>query len=809
MIEDDELRDLFKVECEEHLLSLDAGLLRLEKNPEEKAVLEEVFREAHSLKGAARMLGVGDVEVIAHHLEDELGAAHHGKQALTTEAIDRFYGTLDALRQYVDEAVTGKPAGLDLADVLAALAGTAPVANKKVVSDKPSPAKKPVASKKAAVKKTAAAKEPTASKKPAVSKKAAVKKPSAAHKEPVATKEPEPESGQPELEAEIESPSPDSTPPDAQGTTADSGGGNLSNYRISTMRVDPRKLDELMTHSGELAVTKSRVARRISAVNDLIDFREEWLKDVSSKKSEAHGLQSHASSQTSEKATREYLSQLGVLLNSLKAGISEDNTRLDYVTDKLNDGICSIRMLPFSTVFNLFPRMVRDLAQQEGKKINLVIEGDDISADKRVLEGVKDPLMHIIRNAIDHGIETPGQRKKAGKSETGTIRLKASQTPNNVVVEVVDDGFGLDVEAIKRSALKRKLFRQDVLDAMTPDEIYKLVFSSGLSTSQMITDVSGRGVGLDVVQTSVEQLKGSIEIESDKGCTIRLRLPVTMATIKVLIAEEKGCSYAIPVEFVETSLWLSARQMFPVEGRKTMAFKEQAVSIVDLADVLELGDVGGLETDAEKEKPNQLRPCIVLNLGGERLGLLADKLLDERDIVLKAQCALLKRVRNVSGATILGSGEVCMVLSPGDLIKSVRKREMPMLSSLDSEVDDSKRTILLAEDSITTRTQEKRILESAGYDVVTAVDGLDAWEKLKSQAFDAVVTDVQMPNMDGLSLAEKIRKVKKYESMPVILVTMLASDEDRQRGMDAGADAYISKPSFDQRALIETLERLM
>ncbi|MEB3338938.1 MAG: response regulator, partial [Leptolyngbyaceae bacterium] len=321
-----------------------------------------------------------------------------------------------------------------------------------------------------------------------------------------------------------------------------------------------------------------------------------------------------------------------------------------------------------------------------------------------------------------------------------------------------------------------------------------------------VTEVSGRGVGLDVVRTNVERLKGIIQLESSPGmgCTFRVRVDTTLATTHVLIVEVNQIVYAIPVEFVQMTLLVAQQDLFAIEGSKTLLLNGQPISVAWLADLLELS----FTPDATVSEKKKL-PCIILQVGMERLGLIVDALLDEQNVVLKPQSRLLKRVRNVTGATILGTGEVCMILNPQDLVKSVRRRSglaAPQRSLVEVK---KKPTILLVEDSITIRTQEKRILEGAGYEVVTAVDGLDGFNKLKTRAFDAVVSDVQMPNLDGLALAAKIRQQREYNELPIILVTSLASDEDKRRGAEAGANAYITKGGFDQQVLLDTLRRLV
>ncbi|HEY9806740.1 MAG TPA: response regulator, partial [Candidatus Obscuribacterales bacterium] len=373
-----------------------------------------------------------------------------------------------------------------------------------------------------------------------------------------------------------------------------------------------------------------------------------------------------------------------------------------------------------------------------------------------------------------------------------------------------DDGRGLDVESIKQTALKREVVREADLAAMTPSQIQSLIFAPGFSTRNFVTEISGRGVGLDVVRTNVERLKGTIQVESQlgQGCTFRVQMGTTLATAHVLIVEVQGRAYAIPVEAVDTTLLVQPHEIFAIEGRETIILADQPVSIVALDDLLELkSSQSGRATQSGLN--SKLLPCIVLKIGSDRLGLLVDTLLDEQDVVLKPQSKLLKRVRNVSGATILGTGEVCMVLNPHDLIKSVRQRATTTAPKVFVEAQSAKQAILLVEDSITIRTQEKRILEGAGYEVVTAVDGLDGFNKLRTREFDAVVSDVQMPNLDGLGLAAKIRQHKEYSELPIILVTSLATDEDKRRGAEAGANAYITKGTFDQKVLLDTLRRLV
>lgn len=811
MIEDDELREVFKTASEEHLQNLDEGLLYLEKNPHDPAKLEELLREAHSLKGDAGMLGVKDVATLSHQIEHLLGGLKRQETTLTVDLVDRISYGIDAIRQLVYAAVTGEPCEINAFHSLAYLMGAKPETPTNAIS--------------------------------------AI---------PTVPPEPAPPAPEPAPPAEPTPPEPDETAilvtTVAEPMTAMTAvkTDRDSTYKIETIRVPTRNLDGLMTQTGELTVTKIRIAHRLNEIEDLVSLWEEWSRDAFVNRFVVHDLENNLNRHVSGQGTMgqlqnyyhrstERLEQLGTLINQLRNTFSEDIARLDIISDELEDGVRTLRLLPLSTIFNLFPRMVRDLARQQGKEIELVISGGETRADKRILEEMKDPLMHILRNAIDHGIETPEERKKLGKLAIAKIELRGYQTATHIVLEVCDDGRGLDIEKIKQTALKRGICQQEELLGMTAQQIHGLIFAPGFTTRTVVTEVSGRGVGMDVVRTNVERLKGIIQVESspDRGCLFRIQLGTTLATAHVLIVSVQGISYAIPVEFVQMTRLVQADEIFAIEGRETIVFEDQPISVAQLADLLEIrwtpAQFEPQSAVAKESKsrvyispsfmqrnPNSVTmdaasPCIILKVGEEKLGLFVDALIDEQDVVLKPQSQLLKRVRNVAGATILGTGEVCIILSPQDLIKSIRKQAGVISSPIarstlriqEQENSPVKPVILLVEDSIATRTQEKRILEAAGYEVVTAVDGLDGFNKLSTRSFDAVVSDIQMPNLDGLSLVTKIRQNQDYSELPIILVTSLASDKDKRKGAEVGANAYITKASFNQEVLIETLKRLV
>ena len=585
----------------------------------------------------------------------------------------------------------------------------------------------------------------------------------------------------------------------------------------SVIRVRSHKLDALLKLVGELTVVKTRIKRRLFEVEDLLVAWEQGGGDPGSQAERPVMTDVVLNEERADEAS------FGQRLQQLRQGVFEDEASLALVTEALEEGIRNLRLLPLSVLFGQFSRMVRDLARQQGKEVALILEGGETTADKRILDEMKSPLMHLIRNAMDHGLETAQTRLETGKSSTGHITLRASQTTTHVVLEVRDDGRGLDLEAIRRQAHKRGVMSAEMLAKLSPEQLYALTFQSGFSTSTMVTDVSGRGVGLDAVHAHVERLKGRIQLTSEPGhgCCFTIHLPVTLATTPVFIVSANGQPFAIPLDLVHSVRRISPKEIFSIEGSETFLLHDMPVSVVRLAHVLELPPA---------PHPPSPWPCIFFNMGAHMeahetrsswLGVLVDTLEDELEVVLKPHTGLLRRVRHVAGTTILGSGEVCMVLNPQDLLLSVRKRDTMASTMVDAGAprdarirgdrgeSERTKTVLLAEDSITTRTQEKRILQNAGYHVIAAVDGVDALNKLSLQPVDALVSDIQMPNLDGLALAQRVRQDPRYKELPIILVTSLSSEEDLRRGLEVGANAYITKPTFEQKDFLETLRRLV
>lgn len=846
MIQDDELRDLFRIESEEHLQKLDEGLLHLEKVPDDQERLDEVFREAHSMKGASRMLGVEGVEQLSHLLEDRLGQAKRGENQLDSETIDRIYLAVDAIRDLVEEAVTGKGGAVDVVAVSDVLTGRLPLPTGKSAAPATQPPASPPSG--AAAEPAVPLEEPENQSAPVAQtagpEPATAPVTSSADQEPapppVAAEASVPEPPPPQQSGALQTP-PTGTPaavastPAPGGQSAEAPAARSGDYRIETIRINTERLDALLNQAGELTVAAQRVGRRPDDIEEIVGFWEEWnrasvaqrrlLTDLEASVGRYSGSDSAAAGDTQNSAItdrlreyltdeRERLERLSGLLDKLKQESAEDATKLELIADRLEDDIRDARMLPLSTLFGLFPRTVRDLAREEGKEIEFIVEGGETRADKRIVEEMKDPLMHLLRNAVDHGLETPAEREGSGKARTARLILRGRQQGRNVAVEIQDDGRGLDPARITQVALDRGVITQEQAAQLSAEQAYELIFLPGFSTKSMITDVSGRGVGMDVVRTNVESLKGSIEVESTQGAgtTFRVLLPTALTTTRVLLVETAGQTFAVPTEFVEMTQMIDRDEIFAMEGRTTVKLGEDLVSIARLARLLEMPEKA--EVDAAGGERSRLAHSFVIRIGDKRLALLVDDLLDEQEIIFKPPGAILNGIRNVAGMTILESGAVCVVLNTRDLLDSEAERRVAGESRepRDAEREESGgQTILLAEDSITTRMQEKRILERAGFEVVVAVDGQEAYQKLTAHPgrIDAIVSDVEMPNMDGFTFTAKVRTHEEFRELPVVLVTTLSTEEHRRRGMEAGANAYITKSSFNQAILLDTLRRLL
>ena len=820
MIEDEELRLLYKTSSEEHLQKLESDLMILEKNPQDTEALEEFLREAHTLKGDSRMLGLDDIEMLVHHLEDCVEGIKAGEE-LTPELCDRLYQGIDAIERLSHHAVTGELVKVDTSSILAALMGNSVRAATESEADlfgdddffgaqsDPEYSEADLF----------ADDEPVTSFEADLfededdffgvqsdlkdSKADLVRDGSY-----IFAHQSDPEYSEADLFADDEpatSPSSD-TRTIAQAEPASATPAIERDYKIDTIRVEPQKLDILMTQASELAVTKLRISQQMAEIEQIMALWSGWNRNELTIVPEIEQAVEPELLQPLKQFlshTEQRIDTLGGLISNLKTRANEDITSLGIISDRLETGINGLRQLPLATVFNLYPRMVRDLARQQGKEIELVIEGGDTKADKRILEEIKDPLLHLIRNAIDHGIETPEERLAQGKSRTATLTLRGYQTGSSIGIEISDDGRGLNLDKIASTAIRRQVRTPAQIAAMSESEIQSLIFASGFSTRTEITELSGRGVGLDVVRANVERLKGAIEVTSvpGNGCKFQVRLNTSLATTKVLIVEINETLYALPLEFIQTMIALTPQDIYEIEGNSTITFEDQPLSVTQLASLLQL-------PSSDNSHKNYLS-CIVLQIGSDRFGIIVDGLVDRQDVVIKPQSKLLKRIPNIAGATILGNGSVCMILNPPDLLHSLRNGSWRSAAVAPVSESVTRNRLLLVEDSIIIRTQMQRLLKGAGYNVTIAENGLLGLQQVQDREFDIVLSDVEMPHMSGLEMTANIRQDNKYDRLPIVLITTLASPEDKRRGFDAGANAYLTKGDFDQKLLFETLDRLI
>jgi two-component system, chemotaxis family, sensor kinase CheA len=987
-IDDDELRGLYKTSAAEHIEAIESALIQLEKQPDNRQLLKDLLRSAHTLKGDSRMLGVEDVETLVHQIEECLMPLEKGQAIMTDQLCDRLYSGLDTIKKLAHTAITGTPNDVNMFYVLATLMGDASANPALAVSTSPSidsgidsgdlfdcdlvettdiqvgtsvdsesnnldldldldidesslaswvcesneeplfdtpvdlwvhegndsPVAMPIdhealsppvmsplqssffelASELFSSDSTLPLLDPNTSfndftlvpgtapspdifgeadgldclaflddddftlvpgnnnvldqldlfsdtlppdiefeaRLPGSGSDAAPLDSQLHTGNPASIDEDflfsafdstlipstddfvvmESPSSLPDLPVEtativpVQPPivpepiSPKLTPP-----------ARTDRKTTETIRVEAQQLDVLMGQSGEINVINQQINHRLLDLEAILEF---WAQ--------SHRDAQHLFGQTSSQSplhrqlhrNHQQWEQLGVLISKFKKSIDGDSSRLDLVTSALESGVKKLRLLPLTTIFNLFPRMVRDLAKDQSKEINFAIEGNDLLLDKRLLEEIKDPLMHILRNAIDHGIETPKERQQNGKLPAATLLIQVRQTGNQTTIEIADDGRGLDVKRIKATAIKRGLHSKAELDAMSVAHIQSLIFAPGFSTKSRVTELSGRGVGLDIVRTNVERIKGSVDVESlpDRGCTFRIVLSHAIGTSQVMIVDVRDQTYAIPVEYVDRMLLVNKAEIFALGNTTTTQINGKTITVAWLADLLALPPVAPTSAGEITRMSNSVA-CLLLQSGRQQLALLVDRIQDRQLISIEPPHPILKHLPHLAGSTILGTGEVCLVLNPLDLFTTAAGGKPLSATAVGTTAvpttPDLPPAILLVEDSLVIRTQMTRILKGAGYQVTVANDGLEGWEKLQAGQFDLVVSDVEMPRWGGLELTNQIRSHSEYQDLPVVLVTTLAAAVDRDRGFQAGANAYLTKGDFDQQLLLDTLTRLI
>jgi two-component system chemotaxis sensor kinase CheA len=583
-----------------------------------------------------------------------------------------------------------------------------------------------------------------------------------------------------------------------------------------TVRIPAERLDDLLARAGELLIARRRVEARAADVSELLGLVTQWhaewrrveralrplVEGEERARGTAPGTLATAVPRRLARALRhtaENLRRLEKGLEQLAAGAAADGRFLKQVLAPLSDAVHHARMLPFAEACEGLDRMARDLARAAGKEVELTVEGGAVELDRSVLEGLKDPLRHLVRNAVAHGAESPEARRAAGKPPRARVTVSATLRGAQVAVAVADDGRGLDLEALRAEA--RRLGLAEPADDR---ELTQLIFLPGLSTSRSVDDVSGRGIGLDVVKSHVEALHGTVEVRPGSGAGTRftLTVPLTLTTLRAVLVSAGGQTYALAGTNVQRVVRVGPEDLRQVAGRRMLSLGGAPLPVASLAAVL---GVGPPPAPAEGKLP-----ALVVAAGEKHVVLVVDGVLAEQEIVVKGLGARVRRLRHVSGATLLPSGQVALLLNAAGVARTALAAAGAALQpAAPAPAPPGKKRLLVVDDSVTTRTLVKTILEAAGYEVAAAPDGEAAWRLLQEQGADLVVSDVEMPLMDGFALTEALRASPRWRALPVILVTGRAREEDRARGLRAGADAYLVKSGFDQRALLETIARLL
>lgn len=745
---DPDLLSIFRDEVGEYLSTLNSTLLQLETSTVDTEAMRELNRVAHSMKGAARAVGLKVIETIAHYMEDVFDAALNDHLGLSPDVCDLLYDGLDLIQNAVDgaenDADTLAQVLARLEQVVAAGAAAAPVDD------------------------GAAAGPPPAD------------------------------------------PAPAPVSPALDTTTV------LIRTAEESIRVPVNKLDRLMAEVSELLVARMQSEERQQEVEDLRRVHGRWRREWQGVRGAyirlARRLQSDQDDLRDDLATlfkfletnQRRLQETNQGLTQLVQALRQDNLRLTTLADQLQDDIGGMRMVAFDTLLGGFQRIVRDLARDTGKQVHLDVSGAAVEIDKTVLDVLRDPLMHLLRNAVDHGIEAPDERERQGKPRGGRVLIDVEQRGSEILVRVGDDGRGIDPALVRQAAVRQHLLSRQEADLISDDEARSLIFHPGLTTAAEVTAISGRGIGMDVVRDRVESLRGRLSVQSalGSGTTISLSMPVSMTRIRCVLLRAGDETYAIPSTVISRMVTLPRAEVFTAESREMVVIDGQPMALARLADVLSL-------PVAARAGDGELVMALVLRAADRTVAFEVDDLVSERELVLKPLGPEIARARFVSGAALLGTGAVIVVLDANDLVRvatgtAITRRWLPDEAQPPAPAERRLR-VLVVDDSITTRTLEKNILETAGFDVTVAIDGVEGWLRLNEGDYDVVISDVEMPNMNGLDLTRQIRSSSHTRDIPIILLTSLARPEQQQAGLQAGADAYLIKSQFDQGELLRMI----
>ncbi|HTK01019.1 MAG TPA: hybrid sensor histidine kinase/response regulator [Bordetella sp.] len=730
-LRDASLLDLYKMEADAQVQVLDAGLLALEHDPQAAAHLAACMRAAHSLKGAARIVGLDGPVRVAHAMEDRLVDAQKGYAPLDAFAIDLLLRGTDLLRNM--------PTPDAEADIAAARIFVESLTLPRTAD--------------------AALPPPKATVTPARTA------------EPTATHQPE---------------------------TADE----------RALRVTARTLDELLGLSSETLVEANRLSPFAASLLPLKRMQDGLAKLLEALQHRTAGLAADDDMQTALAQARQQAAACQQLLGERMAQADQFGWRIGDLGQRLYDTALRCRMRPFGDAVANLPRMVRDLARTLGKQARLEIDGEVTRVDRDILEGLDAPLTHLLRNAVDHGIEPPAQRRAAGKREEGTITLRARHSAGMLLVEVGDDGRGIDVPRLREEIVARGLAARQTADALSETETLAFLFLPGFTTRAAVTEISGRGVGLDVVHDMARRLRGAVRVHqrTGEGTRFTLELPLSLSVARSLIVEIAGERYAFPLAYVARTLRLPHDAIEQLEGRQHFEHEGRQIGLVGASQVLQY---------AQRPPMGDVVPVVLLNdQQGRHYGVAVDRFIAEQTLVVQPLDPRLGKLQDIQAGAVMEDGSPVLILDVEDMLRSIEKQVASgTLQRVDADTaahaPKRRKRILVVDDSLTVRELERKLLANRGYDVTVAVDGMDGWNMARAQNFDLIVTDVDMPRMDGIELLTLVRKDPRLQSTHVMVVSYKDRPEDRQRGLDAGADYYLGKSSFHDDALLDAVEDLI
>ncbi|MFT2743074.1 chemotaxis histidine kinase/response regulator CheAY2 [Helicobacter pylori] len=785
-----EIMEDFLIEAFEMNEQLDQDLVELEHNPEDLDLLNRIFRVAHTIKGSSSFLNLNILTHLTHNMEDVLNRARKGEIKITPDIMDVVLRSIDLMKTLlvtirdtgsdtnngkeneIEEAVKQLQA-ITSQNLEGAKEGTKEAPQKENEKEVKKEAKKENIKENKENKAKAPTAENFASDNPLADEpdldyanmsaeeveaeiERLLNKRQEADKERRAQKKQEAKPKQ-EVAPKTETPKTEPKAPKIETKTkakADTEENKAPSIGVEqTVRVDVRRLDHLMNLIGELVLGKNRLIRIYGDVEERYDGEK-------------------------------FLEELNQVVSSISA-----------VTTDLQLAVMKTRMQPVGKVFNKFPRMVRDLSRELGKSIELIIEGEETELDKSIVEEIGDPLIHIIRNSCDHGIEPLEERRRLNKPETGKVQLSAYNEGNHIVIKISDDGKGLDPVMLKEKAIEKGVISERDAEGMSDREAFNLIFKPGFSTAKVVSNVSGRGVGMDVVKTNIEKLNGIIEIDSEVGVgtTQKLKIPLTLAIIQALLVGVQEEYYAIPLSSVLETVRISQDEIYTVDGKSVLRLRDEVLSLVRLSDIFKVDAI--LESNSDVY-------VVIIGLADQKIGVIVDYLIGQEEVVIKSLGYYLKNTRGIAGATVRGDGKITLIVDVGammDMAKSIKVNITTLMN--ESENTKSKNSpsdyiVLAIDDSSTDRAIIRKCLKPLGITLLEASNGLEGLEMLKNgdKTPDAILVDIEMPKMDGYTFASEVRKYNKFKNLPLIAVTSRVTKTDRMRGVESGMTEYITKP---------------